>query len=389
MNGTSQFLEASDPALALTLNPLNSEARANDLVAQLNAPSGADAAALRRSAEFFLASAPGDARAYSLLGEVEARSGDTEAAERLFTAALAQSKTEIHALSHVINAHLADNDIAGALPLVDLLLRRWPEYWNRVAPVITAAMASPEGQQILAARLAGNPPWRGRAMTQVLTEPAGLRFARDLVLAANASAETRRPTGEVNAVVTALARAKAPGEAYRLFLATLPAEEQDLAGYVFDSSFARAPGGRYFGWSSGRNSAIETTWPARGDGRTAGLRLRFLDSPAPLGTIAQNLALPAGDYQLEVEAAATSLNIPKRLYWRLTCSPGAPIVEIPLESGTYGATRYVAAFTIAPDQCAEQKLSLETDVRTTSWRDRYSGVVVFDAVRIVRGGQGA
>ena len=42
------------------------------------------------------------------------------------------------------------------------------------------------------------------------------------------------------------------------------------------------------------------------------------------------------------------------------------------------------AFEVPADNCTMQRLSLETDAKTDSWRDRYRGEATFHALRINR-----
>ncbi|MDB5540770.1 MAG: hypothetical protein JWQ89_2497 [Devosia sp.] len=379
LSGASHLLEVQDPALALSLNPFNTEARVNALVGALNADDP-DLDAARSSAGDLISHASGDARGYSLLGAVLERQGETQAATRLYEVALKHSRTEIHALLSLTDRALANSNIAAALSFTDAILRRWPEYGPRVLPVVVAASASDAGRNALAAMLADSPPWRTGALRELVKNGNGLAFARDLLTTEGEAADVRRKA-EVNLVVAALADANAIGAAHSLFLSTLGPEARARAGYIYDPAFVTGATASYFGWHAKSNGAAEVTLPLAG----GGLRMRFLDSPARLGTVTQRLRLPPGAYRLEADIAAVGLEAPKGLYWRLACSGArSPLVELEVPEGSYGPRSVSAEFELPGDACALQQVSIETDTKTDSWRARYRGEVTFRALRISR-----
>src|SRR5690606_2454596 len=91
---------------------------------------------LSHTAGRILSGSPGDARGYSVLGAVEERAGNVAGAHVLYALALDHSKSELHALLRTARAKLEQADTAGALENIDLLLRRWPNYWEQVQPVL-------------------------------------------------------------------------------------------------------------------------------------------------------------------------------------------------------------------------------------------------------------
>ena len=373
------MLEADNPPLALAFNPFNAEARVNTILSELNAESP-DLERARRHATALLEAAPGDARGYSLIGAVLEKSGEPERAAAHYRHALTHSKTEIHALLSLADTALAANDIAGALGHIDLILRRWPVYWDRIVPVLEAAATSDAGRARLAAELSGDPPWRRRALAALLATPQGLVFARDLLLSEGPALAPGR-AAEANAVIAALAREGAHGDAHRLFLATRSPKERALAGYVYDPQFSGLGAGGHFTWQARSDGSADIRLP----GPDGGLQLRFLDSPAKLGTVGQTLRLPMGAYRLELELDAVQLAVPRRLYWRLDgLGGGGGLAEIDIAEGSYADAVLAVDFMVPETGCPAQRLSLLTDIRTDSWRDRYRGEVRFSALRITR-----
>lgn len=365
--------------MALAINPLNTEARINALTAELNA-AAPDLVTAQLSAEQLIRQAPADARGYSLLGAVYERRGDVERAFSLFEAALQHSKTEIYALLRLAGRALAAGNAERGLYYVDLILRRWPEEVPQAFGIVVAAAKDPEGSAVVAAKLGELPPWRGRAIRELLKDRHGLPFVQELLTREGATGAAPR-RAEINATVAALAEAKAVRAAEALFIATLPTAERASAGYVNDGTFQGSSSGNYFGWQAKSNGASEVMLPAPG----GGLGVRFRDTPARLGNITQRLALPPGRYRIASEATARRLEAPKRLYWRVACQDGTgTLSELEVPDQLDARQIVYAEFEVPLDGCDLQRLSLETDAKTDSWRDRYKGEVIFHALYISR-----
>ncbi|MGB3389567.1 MAG: hypothetical protein WBA88_16465, partial [Pseudaminobacter sp.] len=96
---SSRLLETERPQLALTLYPLNAEALINDTVVTLGRQDGdVPLEQMERAVRAAVPLNAGDARIYSLLGEILRRRGQDEAAYAMFDHALVLASTEIHAL---------------------------------------------------------------------------------------------------------------------------------------------------------------------------------------------------------------------------------------------------------------------------------------------------
>lgn len=243
-----------------------------------------------------------------------------------------------------------------------------------------AAAGDRAGRPAVAAKLAELPPWRGRAIRELLKDASGLQLVQEL-LTSEGPAEAAPRRAEINATVAALAGGNAVRTAQALFLATLPPAERARAGYVNDGTFQGPPSSSYFGWQAKSNGASEVALPAPG----GGLGVRFRDTPARLGNVTQRLVLPAGRYRLGAETTARALDAPKRLYWRIACQDGGRTLgELAVPQQSYSRQTLLTEFEVPADGCALQRLSLETDAKTESWRDRYKGEVTFHALDISR-----
>ena len=377
--------QAADPTFALTLDPFNAEASVNLVVDNLNGSGEPDLAGLRQTALSMIAASRADARGYSILGAIEERAGKPGVAGALYATALEHSKSELHALLRTAELRLEQSDTAGALQNIDLLLRRWPDYWDRVQSVLLAVAARKDTAPQLTAKLNELPPWRGRALAILAKEPAALGFLRSLI--ASAPPEVRSQanwTAERDGVVAALVSNKADAEAYGLFLSTLTPEEVEAAGYVFDGKFSLPIGRSFFGWRVQRPGATDIRLGKSAEDGATGLSVRFLDSPARPGIVTQNLMLPFGTYRLAVEAAAKSLQAPKELFWTVRCADGAMLARMSVPTGSAARAQLQVDLEVPATGCTRQVLSLDTLVRTESWRDRYQGEVRFSDLVITR-----
>jgi len=377
--------QVTDPAFALTLNPFNGEAAVNLVVNALNTGTPPNLEELARVAYSLISASPADARGYSVLGAIEERRGNNEAAQGLYSLALEHSKSELHALLRTAQLRLDAGDPAGALDNIDLLLRRWPAYWDQVQPVLAALASNKEAAGLLAAKLNQLPPWRSRAIAALSKDPASLGMLRDLI--ASTSAEMRNRVdwiSERDGVIASLISNKAYTEAYALFLSTLTEQEKSVAGYVYDGKFELPPGRGYFGWRVQRPGAVDVKLGELADPGQPGLRIRFLDSPARPGVVTQNLMLPFGQYRLVVGASGSGLRLPKGLYWSIRCAGGRLLVKLPVPEGSFRDTPLETMLDVPSSDCARQVLSLDTEVRTESWRDRYQGEVRFNDIALTR-----
>lgn len=385
LNAASQLLEDSDPTLAATLNPLNTDARVNVLAAQLNA-GDTPLDQLAEEARALVTMSSADARGYSLVGAIAERRGDIAAASASYAAALDHSRTERYALTRMLFLSLDTGDIATATRYFDLLLRRWGEYAADIAPLVHDIAAQPEGAQALKVALEQDPPWRSAVVRELLAGSDGVRFVADLLAGTRQRGDFWR--NDLANTINRLINLAAGAEAYALFQGTLSSDEEALAGYVFDPGFTRPGLRRSFDWSAVDSSSMaDVSLPA--SSQSPGLRLRFLDSPAKLGRPAQVLFLPPGNYVLSADASGQALIAPKGLFWQLRClSPGQEVARLELPEGTYTGQTRTVAFAV-PDNCALQRLTLETGVTTSSWRDRYGGEVLITDVHVSRAGAGA
>lgn len=381
VGGLGRLLQA-DPQTALRINPFNVDARVAALNADLNEGS-IDPDRLReleaqvRSA---IAYDPVDARLRSLLGEIQLRQNKAEEGQAEFFAALRISKTEQLALRRLIVGALQTGKTADAVRYIDLFSRRWPAQFQDVMAVVPPLLQDPAAYEQMVKALQASPPWRPSLIRALVRYGIGLPLANRLLLDLNVGS-TPPTAGELKTVVTALVQAGDLDTARRLFLFTLPEDEWDRVGLVFNGHFKPSGASLPFDWIYRNTAAAYLSTSS--ESPQNGMTVRFLDKPARDVELRQTLSLEPGHYRLKLDASAATLKLPRGLYWRLRClKPNKDIARIDIAEGTYRNQIQTAEFDNT--ECAAQVLELVSGLKVDSWLYRYSGRVSFHELSIER-----
>lgn len=385
--GLSRFLETETPAVSLALDPFNVEALIAEITRDLNDTSNApDFDALLAKVRGALAFDLGDARLYSLIGEIKYRQGEKDEAYQLFDQARKLSKTEIHALQRSISRAIESGDLSKAVGEIDILLRRWPDQFSAIAEGMPKILSNPEGFQAVLTAIRAEAPWRGGLFRALNKTPEGLDIANQLLL--DLTGSRAPPTS--SELKTVIAGYIVQGEfepAYRLFLFTLTDQERKLGGYIFNSTFEPGSGGKPFDWQVRDQSGLEIAFApsqnaVEGEG---GATVRFLNTPVKGIALQQYVALPPGSYKISLVASARNLKLPKELFWSIRClGPAGEIARFNIPEGTFNRQNLSQDFTVGPARCPMQLLTLQTAAIAESWRFRYVGTLVMHKLSIER-----
>ncbi len=383
--GLSRLLEKVNPASAVVLFPLNAEARIRAITDALNKDPN-DLALLQQESEQALRYDVGDARLYSLLGEINRRSGNHDDALRLFERARKFSKTEIHALQRTIVRSVEMDDFKNAVRDIDILLRRWPEKLGVMAESFPLILAEEEGYRTTLAALAADAPWRAGLFGALAKDPVGIVAADRLLLDLKRS-DAPPTQRELALTIGGYIAQKRYEAAYHLFLFTLSDEEKKLGGYVFNGRFAPSHMNRPFDWQIRGQAGVEITFaePANKQDGGEGAKVRFLNKPVKGVSLEQFVQLPPGSYTITIDASARNLKLPKELFWSLRCvDSNSDLLKLGIPEGSFDNQVLSAHFTIAPEGCEMQVLKLETALIAESWRYRYVGTVTTHDIHIER-----
>lgn len=345
-----------------------------------------DLAALAATVKQALRFNAGDARLYSLLGEINYRQGEKDQAYDLFRQAREISKTEIHALQMTIRHSVESGDLTTAVDLIDTLLRRWPDRFPAIASGFPAILSNPEGYQAVLTAIKGDPPWRAGLFSALGGTQGGLDYARQLLLDLAASTTPPKP-GELSTVIGGYINQKEYDAAYRLFLFSLSDQERKLGGYVFNGTFAPVLSGKPFDWQIADQSGLEVTFATTSTAMESdgGATVRFLNTPVKASALWQYIDLPSGSYRISLTASGSELKLPKELFWSVLCIDSyAEIARLNVREGTFSHQTLVGEFSINSENCPMQMLRLEAPAIAESWRFRYAGTLVMHKISIER-----
>jgi hypothetical protein len=383
LNALSNLHRGSDPALALRLNPLNMEAR---LLLATNALAGGEAAngaELRELLEEGIRQAPADARPVSLLGVLEEQRGREARAAALFGHALRLMPTEIQALRGRLAMAVRAGEFDAAAGYLEMIGRRWAKRWTTIEPALPAILADPSARAAVSRRF-DTPALRRLLVDSLAKSPETLDHARTLLLDwRGGNAGGLDP--HINRITARLIEAGRPAEAYLLFRMTRAGAAAAAGGYVFNSHFALPLSHNLFDWqvksSSGVDIAIVEPSGSAGAAAQKALRLTFLDSPSRIDNVAQYTALPPGEFRLAVRYRSEKLRMPKPLFIGLRCVESRQrLGRLPFEPG--GERMTALRFSVPAQGCALQRLGIHNDLTVESWRYRYRGKLLVEAVTI-------
>jgi hypothetical protein len=382
--GLARFLEERRPDAAVLLNPLNTDARVRAMTLKLpRAGSPDDFARLEAEATRAIASNRLDARLFSILGEIKVQQGD-EDARRYVAQALRLSKTETYALERSIVWALEDGRTADAVSEINTLLRRWPERFGQVSNAFPAILSDQHGFAAVTNALYQSPPWRG-ALFQALSRTSHGTLLAEQLLTELETAPLPPTSGEIAAIISGYIRQQDYQTAHRLFLFSLSEEERKHAGYVYNGSFAPIALGRPFDWTASARAGVEIALPAASATQlNAGAKLRFLNAPLKEIGLQQTILLPPGNYRISTTVTGRALELPKGLFWTVSCAtPGkrSELARLDLPEGSF-ERRTLTADLVVPRDCKLQALRLATGLIAESWRFRYRGALSIHEIRI-------
>jgi len=398
LNTAAALLTKADPEAGLMLDPLASDIRIEIIVNALQHPvrdAEQDIAGLVRTG---IRLSPIDARFYSLLGILEEEQGNREEAQELFRYALALLPTEIQALTHMMDASVRAGDLMAASHYMEIIARRWPQYWPKVEPALPILLNDPDVFQTIADRFGPDTLLRQRLVASMIQNDALLTPAYRMVLAWH-DAEIAGIAPSVNAVTNALLRAKRFSDAYRLFVLTRAATNPTM-GFVYNGSFGKPPSGSPFDWQVRPQAGVDISLVSRrrssksAKPATSGevahddmaIAIRFLGSPLHFSNVSQLTRLTPGSYQLEVGYSSIDLKTPEPLKLGLSCQGGqdelgylafAPGTSVDEHSASF-------RFSVPAEGCELQRIQTYASPLPLSWRYRYEGTLFIDHVQIQR-----
>lgn len=397
-------LADTEPNAALSLNPVfpravvayaertltdeakrrMEEAAARQNHTALPQQQAADLDALKKLLRATIVSAPLNATAFRLLGQIALLENDDKAARRMMTESSKLSIEETPAIDFMLWQSLRANNAAAALRYADILMRSDTHASGRVAQLVARLMQAPKAKSELIAWLGAAPPWRrqvlGALASSGLSNP---RAPLDILVALKDTPNPPTET-EVAGFLTFLLQKKLYAFAYSAWQQLLPKSGFDALAYLFNGSFERPPSGVPFDWTiAGGVGIVAGVYARPDDDSKSALLVSFGQVRGAFPTIRQTIVLPPGAYRFTGSLMGEML-ARRGLQWRVTCVGGATAGESEAFLGRSPKWRaFEFDLVVPPDKCAAQSVELIHMARSPS-EQLASGSIWFDDLAITR-----
>lgn len=371
--GIASYLAGDQARLALRFDPRQSDALVRLAGDRLAKDAPAEAEALARRA---LTARPLNASAFRALGFAAYDQGDTALADAMMAASADLSRRELPANAWMFNKSLDARDYPAAFRYADALLRRAPEYSERLFPQMIATLDDPAAIQALSARLAAAAVWRGAFLTTLAGRgsESAIRAVLNQVQASPQPLTDQETAWVLRRYLTFHDRREV-----RAFWAELlpPADRARLSN-VYDGGFETGVGQAMFAWQEARAASASTSFVETDGSDGKALHAEHY-GPKKARILSQNLLLDPGFWRLTGRAKAEAGSEADALSWTVSCGSGTLLATARI-GDTTDWRPFDAPFAV-PAGCSSQTLSL--DVRPHGG----GGVSVwFDDLKIERAG---
>ncbi|CCB66358.1 type IV pilus biogenesis/stability protein PilW [Hyphomicrobium sp. MC1] len=348
-----------------------------------NPPSGANTAAIRDRITRALYQDPLNARAFELLGALEA-SRSAPAADRFMQAAVNRSRRTPAALYWLARRKLAQGDTHSAMALADTMLRIRPAAMSIVAPIVAKIAAMPEGEDQVIGVLAAAPPWRQAFFHLLNSHAKAADVSAHLLLALQGTPHP--PTDrEVDGCISSLVKNRKFELAYYTWLQFLPPDKTKDVKLLFNGDFRFELTPVPFDWSIQGGSGVIAEIASDNDQRGRNvLSIGLSGGRVNFHPIAQTLFLQPGRYRFSVRAKG-SIDGPRGLRWQVACLVPAwkIIAETPMLLGANRQWHEQSSPFDVPPGCEAQTLSLILTARSAS-ETLVSGSAAFADIKLER-----
>ncbi len=388
-SATSNFLTNANPDLALSFNPLNTQARVNKLSTHLarklnyNELAGLSSIATRG-----IELDPIDARLYSLLGVIDEQQGKIDSAQQLYLHSLKLLPTEIQALTRRFVYSVNVKNYVDAISLADIILRRWNSQWELIAPFMAGLLQDKAAYQEALIRFSKYDIGKRFLIDTLSSNANSTIIARRLIKDWHSQGvENLRPV--INKLTAKLVSYDQYLSAYRLFLLTLNEVEQTETGYIYNSNFNLKPTGNLFDWQLIRQAGISTRFKELHSGEASGqtrdnvFEIRFLDAPIHVSRTLQYLMLPPSKFTLKLVYSTLNLKTVKPLNLQVSCNKSRiALASLSFEPGNNNKKEDAMQFKVPATGCKVLQLRFYNENFVESWRNRYSGSLLIHKVSV-------
>jgi hypothetical protein len=336
-------------------------------------------------AEQALREDPLNARALRILAQVAEHSSDYTRTEALMHGAAQRSLQESLTIFWMMRENYRNKNYAETMRYADILLRTRPQLSEHVFPLLVRMAENVSASDELKRALAQNPPWRTQFFGALPRNVTDARAPLELLLSLRNTATP--PTDEERrSYLEALVQHGLYELAYYSWLQFLPPEQLSKTGRLFNGSFDAAPSGLPFDWVFTKGAGVNFKFgtPSDQQGKRA-LLIEFGPGRVDFGSgLSQLVLLPPGTYRLEGKYKADLVS-QRGLQWSMTCAGATdPVGVSATMNGSGGTWKDIdLSFTIPPDQCPAQYVTLTLNARSAS-EQFVSGAAWYDDLSITR-----
>ena len=328
---------------------------------------------------------PGEVAAMLMLARGLESDGKRAAAELAYQAALELAPLDKDVLAHAAAFFLRQDDARG----VEILGRvaALPTVRDRAFLTLQEVIASGRQREAVAKLFARDPPWLGAFIADSCARGVDPAVLMPLLLRKAAGGGT---LAQAACAIDHLRGAGRWGEAYQLWLNSLPRERLSQVGFVFNGGFEHAVSGLGFDWILQPRAERETghvaeTVPAHGASGKRALRVAYNGKRQSGVPVQQYLVLGPGTYELSGLARPQAIVAPRGIHWTVRCADAARPRPLAASERFIGSSEWrpFAMEVRIEGTCPAQLLQLEPVVEEGAVAF-VGGVAWFDDLRIRR-----
>lgn len=341
---------------------------------------------LRDEVEAIIVTAPLDAHAYRMMGQLADLQGAPKSAEPLMREAARQSLHESFAILWLMRKSFEEKNYVAAAYYADVLLRSGAVDPKLVVPTLVR-MAEDKGDGAIEIKkvIARNPSWRQSFFNEMYKYVTDVRTPLDLFLSIK-DTKTPATTDDINLYQWALFDKKLYELSYYTWLQFLSPEDLQAAGFLFNGNFEKKPSGSPFDWvvpdDEHTNVAISLAAKAK-SGLFHALLVEFPNGRTKFPGVSQNVMLPPGNYTFG-GLFKGSLSGPRGVQWLVSCADGKDIGASDMFLGAFDDwDSFKFSFSVPETGCVAQKLVLKVASRSAS-EQLISGEIWFDKLAIAK-----
>lgn len=303
---------------------------------------------------------PGEARAYAAMGLLLENRGEAGRARLAMETAsrLAPQRSDVQ--MEVAAFWMRRGDFARALSHWDTVLRHNPRQQASLFPGLLALAADPARHAAFRTLLAKPVQWWPGFFMHAANQAPDVDTVRVLFNLQKGGPNAATP----DMLRAYLARLQKEGlwlEAWFVWLDSLPKEQVERVGYLFNGSFENPISNLGFDWIHQKHPAVSLdtggTYESTGD---RALRVSFRGLRVQFQHLHQYLMLPPGDYHLRGRVRPDNFDAPQGMQWALYCAGRKePLAVTDRFRGSTPWTRFRTPFSVPAEGCPVQLLRLE------------------------------